>query len=87
MGVLASADGPVQFNDLLSALDLSKGNLSSHIKKLEDENLVIVKKEFVERKPRTTYMCTEKGRAALNEYLQQVQSLLQATNQSKGEQS
>ncbi len=79
MGVLAAAEDPVPFNDLLEVLGLSKGNLSSHMKKLEDENLVMVTKEFVERKPRTTFMCTEKGRAALNEYLQQVQNLLQTT--------
>lgn len=79
MGVLASSEEPVQFNDLIEALDLSKGNLSAHMTKLEAEKLVIVNKEFVEKKPRTTYEVTNLGRKVLAEYLEQVQQMLLAT--------
>jgi DNA-binding HxlR family transcriptional regulator len=79
MGVLASQDRPVNFNELIESLELSKGNLSAHMKKLEDENLVKVHKEFVDRKPRTSYECTSAGRAALNNYLEQVQKMLSQT--------
>lgn len=77
MGILGASEKPVSFNDLLEALGLSKGNLSTHLKKLEDEKLITVEKQFVERKPRTTYGCTPAGREALQQYLEQVQHLLQ----------
>jgi len=76
MGVLAASEVPVSFNELVETLDLSKGNLSTHLKKLEDEKLVDVDKQFVERKPRTTYACTRAGREALQQYLEQVQKML-----------
>lgn len=83
MGVLASESRPVGFNELVEALGLTKGNLSAHMKKLEDENLIKVNKQFVERKPRTSYECTAAGRAALTNYLERVQKMLA---QTKGEQ-
>jgi len=79
MGVLASSEEPVSFNELLEALSLSKGNLSTHLKKLEDEKLVEVNKQFVDRKPRTDYVCTLKGREELNNYLEQIQKMLKQT--------
>lgn len=83
MGVLASANGPVSFNELIEAMDLTKGNLSSHIKRLEEDGLLTVKKKFVDRKPRTTYECSDYGRETLNEYLVQVQQLLRKTRHHK----
>lgn len=79
MGLLAASAEPISFNDLLEALALSKGNLSTHMKKLEDDGLVKVDKSFVDRKPRTTYLCTQVGRQALKEYLTVVQNLLTQT--------
>ncbi len=76
MGVLAASEVPVSFNELIESLQLSKGNLSTHLKKLEDEELIDVEKQFVERKPRTTYACTANGRKALQQYLEQVQKML-----------
>jgi DNA-binding HxlR family transcriptional regulator len=76
MGVLAASEVPVSFNELIESLALSKGNLSTHLKKLEDEKLIEVDKQFVERKPRTTYACTKSGREALQQYLEQVQKML-----------
>jgi DNA-binding transcriptional ArsR family regulator len=81
MGLLANSSEPVTFGDLLEALSLTKGNLSSHMKRLEEEGLVKVKKEFVNRVPRTTYECTQSGRKELKECLVQIQSLL---SNSKG---
>ena len=58
MAHLSFASRPVDFNALLDDLALTKGNLSTHMKKLEDQGLVKVEKKFVGRKPRTTYRCT-----------------------------
>ena len=83
MGVLAAAEQPVNFNELVESLGLSKGNLSAHMKKLEEQNLVAVNKSFVDRKPRTTYLCTSAGRQALNEYLEQVHKMLDSVTKEK----
>jgi len=78
MATVAAADEPMDFNALLAALDLSKGNLSSHMRKLEDAGLVEVRKGFVGRKPRTVYVCTELGRTELRSYLEGLEALLKA---------
>ncbi|MBW2736339.1 MAG: transcriptional regulator [Deltaproteobacteria bacterium] len=76
LATLAAADEPMDFNTVRETLDLTKGNLSSHIRKLEDAKLVKVHKEFVERKPRTTYTCTARGRKELGHYLRNLEDLL-----------
>ena len=76
MANLALAGGPVDFTTLLEELQLTKGNLSSHIRKLEEDGLVAVHKEFVDRKPRTTYVCTPRGKTEMRRYLSTVEALL-----------
>ena len=56
------------FNFLLSALDLSRGNLSSHMAKLEEAGYVEIDKRFLGKLPRTTYRLTGAGRTALDDY-------------------
>jgi len=79
MANLAMAGGPVDFTTLQEELDLTKGNLSTHIRKLEDEELITVHKEFVGRKPRTSYACTAKGKLAMQQYLSTIEALLKGT--------
>lgn len=76
---LLAADGPLDFVTLLEHLGLSKGNLSTHVRRLEEAGLVEVRKEFVDRKPRSSYLCTELGRRAVEEYLHEVESLIQSS--------
>ena len=76
MATLAAATEPQDFNSLLESLQLTKGNLSAHSQKLEEAGLIEVKKEFVGKKPRTTYACTEKGKGELRQYLAQIESML-----------
>jgi DNA-binding HxlR family transcriptional regulator len=64
------------FSGLLASLGLTKGNLSSHLRKLEDAGLISVKKEFVERKPRSSYLLTKRGNAALKEYIETIEKVL-----------
>lgn len=73
---ISSAKEPVDFNSLLESLELSRGNLSSHVRKLEEANLVKVHKEFIDRRPKTTYSLTEEGEKELKEYLSRLESLL-----------
>ena len=56
------------FNFLLSTLGLTKGNLSSHMDKLEKSGYVAVKKTFNGRVPHTEFKITEDGQAALDGY-------------------
>ena len=76
MAHLSFAHDPVHFNTLLADLDLTKGNLSTHMKKLEEVGLVKIDKKFVDRKPRTTYRCTAKGKKEIKNYLSTIESVL-----------
>ena len=56
------------FNFLLTALGLTRGNLSVHADKLEQAGYVVIRKEFEGKIPRTRYAITNEGRLALDEY-------------------
>ncbi len=53
---------------LRNMTDLTWGNLSSHLRKLEEAGYVVIEKSFKGRKPWTTIALTDKGRAALHGY-------------------
>lgn len=65
-----------RFNDLKEELELTEGNLSSHLKKLEDSEYVKVEKKFVNRKPRTTYIITNKGKEALEDHVKKLENII-----------
>ncbi len=65
--VLASAE-EVQFKFLEEALGLTRGNLSSHVSKLEQAGYLTVTKAFEDRIPVTSYRITPRGRKALETY-------------------
>jgi DNA-binding transcriptional ArsR family regulator len=65
--VLAAAE-EVQFKFLEEALGLTKGNLSSHVSKLEEAGYLTVTKAFERRTPVTRYQITARGRKALETY-------------------
>jgi len=55
---------------------LTRGNLSSHMSKLETAQYIVITKEFVEKVPRTVLHITENGRAALEHYIQNMRQVL-----------
>lgn len=61
---------------LLKQTELSRGNLSSHLGKLEEARYVEITKEFVDRVPRTLVRLTENGRAAVAQYRSEMNDLL-----------
>jgi DNA-binding MarR family transcriptional regulator len=61
---------------LVKQTGLTRGNLSSHISKLEAAGYLTVEKKFVERVPRTLLSLTEAGREALRKYRTQMQQAL-----------
>ena len=76
VAVIAGSEDPTEFKSLLTSLELTKGNLSSHIKKLESEGIVNVVKDFVGSIPRTRYTCTARGKEELRNYLLSVEKML-----------
>ena len=62
--VVESAD----FLFLQHQLQITPGNLSAHLSKLEEAEYVEIVKEFIERKPHTALKLTKKGRVAFNDY-------------------
>ena len=68
----------LSFNDLKRLVKTTDGNLSVHARKLEEAGYIRVTKGFEDRKPRTEYRLTPKGRRALEQYLQQMEGILSA---------
>ena len=66
----------VQYNELKDLLQLSDGNLASHIKALEKAEYIEIKKQFVGKKPQTTYAASEEGRTAFAAHLDALESIL-----------
>ena len=64
------------FNILKELLGVTDGNLASHLKALEKHLLISVSKQFVGRKPNTTYRVTQKGNDAFTRHLAALEKLL-----------
>lgn len=80
MSILVTNDS-FDFNSLKEFLDVTDGNLASHIKALEKEKYISVNKAFVDRKPNTRYKATEKGKTAFRKHLDALEALVK---QQKG---
>ena len=72
LSVVESAD----FLFLMNQTHLTRGNLSAHLSKLETAGYVQIKKEFVEKIPRTLLSLTEKGNKAFQEYRRSMKQVL-----------
>jgi DNA-binding MarR family transcriptional regulator len=72
LSVVESAD----FLFLMNQTNLTRGNLSSHLSKLESAGYVEIKKEFVDKIPRTLLRLTEQGKNAFNEYRRNMKQVL-----------
>lgn len=69
--------GPLDFTTLKKRLELSDGGIGPHLLKLEEVGYLTCTKEFIGRRPRSTYQITAAGRKALGQYLNQMQSLIE----------
>ena len=65
-----------EFNFLKKQVKTTDGNLSIHLRKLEEAKYITVKKEFVDRKPQSQYHITRKGRQAFAEYIAQLEKFI-----------
>ncbi|HHB51525.1 MAG TPA: transcriptional regulator [Saprospiraceae bacterium] len=66
----------LSFNILKETLDVTDGNLASHLKTLEKEKFIDVKKQFIGRKPNTTYVVTDLGKQAFNKHLNALEAII-----------
>ncbi len=72
----------ITFPRLQKLLDMTAGNLSTHLRKLEDAGYVEVTKTFQRRTPTTYLTLTDAGRAAFTSYTRALRALLDATSQA-----
>ncbi len=80
MSVLA-ANESYDFNSLKELLDVTDGNLASHLKALEKEEYITFSKSFLGRKPNTRYKASTEGVNAFKEHLEALENLIR---QQKG---
>ena len=71
----------VDFNTLKELLEITDGNLASHLTNLEKNRLIRVKKQFVGRKPNTKYQATDHGKKLFKEHLDYLGKLIDSQNQ------
>jgi len=78
LGIMSAlmVNSQVSFNDLKEILDLTDGNLASHLKYLEKENYISVRKSFVNRKPNTVYTATQTGKTAFETHLNALEEII-----------
>ena len=86
LGVLTALriEGPLDFTTLKKRLDVGDGVLGLHLRKLEETGYLTCKKTFVGRRPKSTYRITRTGRKALADYLDAMQSLIDAVDAGEG---
>lgn len=66
----------VDFNEMKKLLNVTDGNLASHSSALEKSEYIEIKKEFVGKKPKTSYRVTQSGRQAFRSHLDALEKLL-----------
>jgi DNA-binding HxlR family transcriptional regulator len=84
LGIMSAlvVNAEVNFNDLKQLLDITDGNLASHLKTLEESGFVKVQKGFVGRKTNTTYSITKAGEKAFKEHLEAMEQLIKNLGKS-----
>lgn len=78
LGIMAylSDANVADFTELKTLLDVTQGNLSVHLRKLEEAGYVSIDKSFIDRKPLTRVRMTDAGRAAFAAYLEAIAKLV-----------
>jgi DNA-binding MarR family transcriptional regulator len=70
----------VDFNTLKELLQVTDGNIASHITALEKLNYIEIRKQFIGKKPNTSYAVTTSGKKAFAEHLDALERLIKSTN-------
>ncbi len=75
MSALIVSDS-LNFNELKSLIDVTDGNLASHLKTLEEQAFISVRKGFIGRKTNTTYAITRAGEKAFRTHLNALEKII-----------
>lgn len=70
----------LDFTTLRNLLDVTDGNLATHLKALEKEGFLAVEKSFIGRKPNTSYSVTEEGKKAFESHLRALEGMIKGLN-------
>jgi DNA-binding MarR family transcriptional regulator len=83
LGIVSAlaANESLTFGELKGLLKTTDGNVSVHARKLEDADYISCAKSFVGRMPKTEYRLTDKGRRALEKYLNHMEALIRAARE------
>jgi predicted ArsR family transcriptional regulator len=75
-------EGPLDFTTLVKRFEVADGAMGVHLRKLEEAGYIACKRQFVGRRPKTTYRITTAGQRALRQYLDTMQRIIdQVQNQ------
>lgn len=82
IGVMSAlvVNDQLSFNDLKGLIDVTDGNLSSHLKTLEDNGYIKVQKGFIGRKTNTTYSITKEGDKAFKDHIHALEQIINKLN-------
>jgi DNA-binding MarR family transcriptional regulator len=78
LGIMSAlmVNDSISFNDLKELLQITDGNLASHIKGLEESGYLKVQKGFIGRKTNTTYSTTKAGEIAFKQHLAALEQMI-----------
>ncbi len=70
----------IDFTEMKTILNITDGNLASHSSALEKGGYIEIKKEFVDKKPKTSYRLTNNGRTAFKEHISSLEKIMRTNN-------
>lgn len=70
------ANKKADFSELIHLLELTRGNLSMHMKMLEESRYITIKKQFVKNRPKTTYYLTALGKRDFKLYIEMLETII-----------
>jgi len=78
LGIMSAlmVNDTVDYNALKALLGVTDGNLASHLKSLEKSDYITYSKGFIDRKPKTDYAATAKGKEAFRKHLNAIEQLI-----------
>lgn len=81
LGIMSAlmVNSEVNFNDLKELLEITDGNLASHLKALEENNIIKVAKGFIGRKTNTTYSITKSGEKEFKLHITALEKMIKST--------
>ena len=83
VSALAAVEG-LTFTELRDTLEMTDGNLSVHLQKLEEKGYVAIDKQFVGRRPQTSCRLTKPGHRAFARYLDHLEAIVRQGRSQAG---